>query len=325
MADRSGEGWLFAHDGGCAAVTAGHVVAGTTSPLLVNAAGVEGQGRTVATPGAGLQVGGEAMDAALLTVAGGLASGCEDDLGYQDVGPTLARLNREGGHLVLEKLDPRGNLEVVELGLVAVNRDGLRFTVRPLNAADPIAQGDSGSPVLLRSASAIEGGLPLGLITRDLGGGEALVLRMDAIRRWVDGIAAAPLIAPTDATLHLVAWSGVTADPGCGPLNLIEPTAACGWRVAPVAGSQLVTADLALSAPRPGGISSVTMRFEQATTARGIAVAAAAGNNSWASLVYCPVSAGQVSVTCHFAPSAASTYRITVEGLRGGVRTVVLN
>lgn len=327
--DRSGEGWLFSSHDTCQVVTAGHVVAGSPRPLLIAKSGEQAAGRVIATPPAQPKIGGAAMDAVALELTGRLASGCSDDLGFESLSPLLQRLLRSGSNLYIEKVGPHGSSEVVELLLTAVNKDGARLTVRLAHPqADAIVESDSGSPVLLRSADALNSGLPIGLVTNDLGDGEVSVLRMDTIRAWITSVRAAPAANPVEAGYRILGWSANTPDPGCGPSNLLDPAAACGWRATPPIGKTRVSLDIE---PLDHSLTfaSVAVDLGPGSSATGVAVEAQDpamnGADSWFALPYCPAQSNQLAVRCGFAPTKGPVFRVIVSGLAGEIRAIRLN
>ncbi|MBV9749962.1 MAG: hypothetical protein JO157_14225 [Acetobacteraceae bacterium] len=321
----TGEGWTYADGGECYVVTARHVVVQggrATLPLLVNAAGIEGQGVEPALPPDTLRVGGEPMDAARFRVIGALSTHCGDDLGYENLSATLARVKDTGQALYISKVLPHGSEEIVPAAVIALNKDGDRFTLRPASGADAIVQSDSGSPVRLRGEAAVEQGLPLGLVTDSLGDGTALVLRMDAIRRWVTASRAESVGAAGGAGLPLsvVAWSGETPDPACGPANLLDAAAACGWRAHAARSAATVDLDLAVgsgSAP----VSEVRLTLEPGARLSGMEVLVP-DEQGWQSVRYCPAAPGAAVQSCAFLPRIAKAVRLRLAGFAGGVRKV---
>ena len=327
----SGEGWIFDANGVCMLVTPRHVVEQNgrlTTPMLVDAAGIEGQGiDAIAAPDT-LQVGGAAMDVARLRVVGALSAHCDDDLGYGDIGPTLDRVRLTGQPLYFEKVQAGGSVELVPAAVATINKDRYRFTVSTPPGAAQVIASDSGSPVRLRSTSSIEQGLPLGLLVEALSDTDSMVLRMDAIQTWFHAAPAGAPAADPAAPFRIVGWSGETPDGHCGPTNLLTPDAACGWRASPLPDHATVDVDLTPS----GGdraISRVTVRFEAGTRAAGVAVEARPkgkiiGGEAWDALTYCAASPGQAILACSFAPRTGNLFRIRIEGLNGGVRSLSL-
>lgn len=322
----TGGGWTYAYDGECYVVTARHVVAredgSIALPLMVDAAGIEGQGVEPALPPDTLRVGGELMDAARFRVVGALRTHCRDDLGYQNLDATLARLRDTGQPLYVSKVLPRGSEEIVPAAIIALNRDNDRFTLRPSSGADTVVQSDSGSPVRMRSDAAVEQGLPLGLVTDSLDDGTALVLRMDAIRRWATTAArSAAATTGLEIPLRIAAWSGVTLDPNCGPANLLDPKAACGWRARPLpntGGAVDLDLDVGDGAVM---VAEIHLTLEPGAHLSGVEVLVPDGQ-AWQSARYCRVTPGALAQVCAFLPRAAKTVRLRFAGLVGGIRSV---
>ncbi len=327
----SGEGWIFDAHGVCMLVTPRHVVEQNgrlTTPMLVDAAGVDGQGvDAVAAPDT-LQVGGAPMDVARLRVVGALSAHCDDDLGYEDLGPTLDRVRLTGQPLYLEKVQAGGSVELVPAAVATINRDRHRFTVSTPPGGAQVIASDSGSPVRLRSTSSVEQGLPLGLLVEVLNDTDSMVLRMDVIQAWLRTRPAMAPAADPAAPFRIVGWSGETPDGHCGPTNLLAPDAACGWRANPLPNHTTVDVDLA---PASGerAISGVMVRLEAGGRVSGVAVEARPdgriiGGEAWDALTYCAASPGDTALTCSFAPRTGSLFRIRLDGLDGGLRSVSL-
>ena len=328
----SGEGWTFDDGGTCSLVTARHVVERNgrlASPMLVDSAGVAGQGIDPLVPPGTLQVGGAPMDAARLRVVGELHERCADDLGYEDLGPTLDRIKLTGQPLYLEKVLPGGSAELVPASVSTINRDGKRFTIAIPPGGAEIVASDSGSPVRLRSTASNDRGLPLGLVTEVLDDGEAVVLRMDAIRTWVRGVPAPMTARSGIGAFRIIRWSATTPDPACGPTNMLVPGENCGWRAQPLPGKTTVDVDVSPPTGAIAPVSGITVELELGSSVTGVEVEARdAGNVSpdaaWDPLAYCPAPADDSVITCRFAPRADSMFRIRMDGLKGGLRTIVL-
>ncbi|MBW4024661.1 MAG: hypothetical protein HIU92_16310 [Proteobacteria bacterium] len=328
--DRSGEGWLYSKGNDCFVLTPRHVLfidGRMQSPMLVDASGVTGAGIEPEAPS--ILVGGSPMDVARVRVVGALTKKCSDGLGYDDLSATLERIIGTRDPIYFEKVGRSGSSEEVPAQIVAINKDRARFTIRTVDPeSDPIRESDSGSTVRLRGTSVSEIGLPLGLVLRDEGGGYISVLRLDAVRGWLDTLVAARSAQADLLSSKLIGWSAATPDPTCGPTNLFDAKTPCGWRPKLRPGASSIDVDLLIASSGSAPLGGLTITLEKGSQFEDVEVLMSdtvAGGETWQSIRYCPMVGAELVQSCTFLPRIGQTVRLRFSKLAGGIRNIILH
>lgn len=310
-----GQGWMFLDlDGQCKVVTAAHVVHGSDGralrPMVLDERGRQMQA------GAPLVISGDA-DVAVLPVpsADGPAlcgTGRLSAIGVERRVHDMAQAN----------ISTTGGSEVREVPVArrASHMDsggGERFAVRPVLEADHVAKGWSGSMVR-------DGEGPLGVVVEvDPENNEAYAVRVDVVRRLMEGAAAVPSgPAATSGAARplpaLVVLAGTTVDPANGP-DQVAGTGAAGWRVEPSRRTVVFTAAFAV----PAQIRRVTLGTAPGSPngieAVDVATQAEGGNGEeWTSANYCKAPAADATaLSCPFLARTVVRVRVVVRTRTG--------
>jgi hypothetical protein len=321
-----GQGWMFLHATGCWVATASHVVIDGAGTLVVGPNGAQAQADRI--------VRHSSVDVAVLHVAGTSAHGCTSStLGDRDEGALLDRLRHQDGSMEFERRSGEPGrtvgvsygVESIPMQILGISDRDPTFTMRPIQAVkDRIGRSDSGGPIRFRGSGLGEAGLPLGLII-SVDNGITTAVRMDAIRGFVDAFASsgAPNSSEVPAAYSIAAFTGGTPDTACGPLNVMNRAAPCGWNARRDGSRRIaLTLDLGTDART---ISAVIIRFDAGATPNGFEIATSsdvAADGDWIGLRYCPVRPASHEVTCTLGQRTARGVRIIFDGARAHIREV---
>jgi hypothetical protein len=199
-------------------------------------------------------------------------------------------------------------------------------------AADPrsdrIVEGLSGGPIMFRGSDKAEAG-PLGIefeVLRDASDREVIVAtRMSVARAFFE--AESPSLGRAVPTLsggaRVVDARGVTLDTACGPLNILDSAARCGWKVRRSSVTEPIKLELDLGSVRL--VTGIRARFATGSVPRGIAVSTSPDNGNaatWVADRYCTVAASATQVDCSLGERSVRLIVITVDGAAAEIRGV---
>lgn len=326
-----GQGWLFRHETSCWVATAGHVVSGASSAIVVGDAGQQGQVNLIHRA--------SDADFALLRVDGRLAEKCSaSGLGDRDATPVLRSITRDRKQIhILRRNGSAQNgtgasfgTEFIEAELLGISEAAPTITLRPkAGSVDSLAQTDSGSPVLLAGSGTGEAGLPIALVfaVQNSQGQQVIdAVRLDRVRQELAIVAKTAAAQAKQAEKKddkrsrkereaeekakkafqpkVVDFGGRTPNSDCQASNVIEPSRhSCGWQAqsdGPKAPPYLVI-DLSLYVP---AIQSVKIIYKGARDFAGFSVVNLAEypDKSGKYAHFCRADGSTDSLACTMAP-----------------------
>ncbi|MFT3998553.1 MAG: hypothetical protein QM667_14220 [Asticcacaulis sp.] len=306
--EQSGQGWFFRHPetGECMAVTAAHVVEGTSSPVILTRDQKEGVAVEVWRPSM-------TDDVAVLRITGPAAArGCLSTLGPRTMSASLSK-NLIGN---IEFIAEEGDRVFIPVDIIAENAvDPTLIAFRTRSTSDEVSQGFSGAPIVKDATSELAAGrvgTPVAMIIEVA---PNLAVRFDRIHALVMSRRPQKQETPKPGTLSSYSvshWQGQTMTTDCPPGRALQMDG-CGWRALPEKGGSVsltvksmeVTArtlkQVGFTASLPNGEAGKAY----------IEVSPDTDGDNWTFVRTCPVSAS--ATPCTFAPVAAYRIRVSLK------------
>ncbi len=135
-----------------------------------------------------------------------------------------------------------------------------------------------------------------------------------------------PVRVSPPGSFDIVAFTGVTPDAACGPRNLLDPAARCGWEAARGNGVRIGLV-LDLGSPLQT-IQAVKIRFDKGAAPAGFEIATSddprANADEWLGIRYCRVPPNSDQVTCTIGARKPRAVRIIIDGNHASIRKIRL-
>ncbi|MHB8462431.1 MAG: hypothetical protein ACYDA1_07270, partial [Vulcanimicrobiaceae bacterium] len=140
------------------------------------------------------------------------------------------------------------------------------------------------------------------------------------------GTTALPERVNPRGSFDIVAFTGETPDAACGPRNLLDPAARCGWEAARGNGVRIGLV-LDLGSPQQT-IQAVKIRFDKGAAPTGFEIATSddprANADEWLGIRYCRVPQNSNQVTCTIGERRPRAVRIIIDGNHASIRKIRL-
>ncbi len=317
---QQGQGWLFKSGVTCWLLTAKHLVLPGTSMVIVGEGGHQGIARAESV------VRSIEDDLALARVdEGRLAYDCPADSFGQTSDAEDASFDEIWhGHAAIV-IDWRGgkiergtgvSTGITSIALVLLGRGDIQqerqqgrgqshtFSMHAANRrSDPAFKGLSGSPILVRGGGVGESGMPLGIqsdVKPDASGDDVIIATRMSVARAFFELESQKLIqktAPFLTSVRIADTRGITSDTACGPLNMLDHSARCGWRVRRTTDIEPIRVELDLGSVQV--VTGVMVRFTTGASSFAVTTTVAPERPSaWVDRRDCAISRRVTQIEC---------------------------